>query len=191
MLLTSSQVSIAISSGIILLFTTALFLSGYAIQQRTLNDLRKAIRPEPRPSPKIHLQQPDRFQRSTTELADGTVVEVDEDGNVITGEEEVKVDPDAIRAPRMPQKLQSSRWLEVRPSRPEDVALRRLLEQQILKQQEETRQRREAEDMLRKKAEIEGPEKPLSRAERRRRIKEDIRDLSQGEGPVYYQRRLW
>lgn len=91
----------------------------------------------------------------------------------------------------MPQKLQSSRWLEVRPSTPEDVALRRLQEQQILKQVEERRQQREVEDTLRKQAEIEGPEKPLSRAERRRRIKQDIRDLSQGEGPVYYQRRLW
>ncbi|KAK8073821.1 hypothetical protein PG994_004720 [Apiospora phragmitis] len=193
MLLTSSQVSIAISSGIVLLFTTALFLSGYAIQQRTLNDLRKAIRPDPRPSPKIHLQQPDRFQRSTTELPDGTVVEVDDNGNIITGEEgvEAKVDPDAIRAPRMPQKLQSSRWLEVRPSTPEDVALRRLQEQQILKEAEEARRRREVEAMKKKKAEADGPEKPLSRAERRRRIKQDIRDLSQGEGPVYYQRRLW
>ncbi|KAK7917076.1 hypothetical protein PG985_010684 [Apiospora marii] len=196
MLLTSSQVSIALSSGIVLLFTTALFLSGYAIQQRTLNDLRKAIRPEPRPSPKIHLEQPDRFKRSTTELPDGTVVEVDDNGNIITGEDgtgevQAVVDPDAIRAPRMPQKLQSSRWLEVRPSTPEDVALRRLQEQQILKQAEEARRRKEAEEMLRKKAEVEGPEKPLSRAERRRRIKQDIRDLSQGEGPVYYQRRLW
>ncbi|KAK7946565.1 uncharacterized protein PG986_010886 [Apiospora aurea] len=194
MLLTSSQVSIAISSGIVLLFTTALFLSGYAIQQRTLNDLRKAIRPDPRPSPKVnHYQQPDRFKRSTTELPDGTVVEVNDDGNIITedGVSEAKADPDAIRAPRMPQKLQSSRWLEVRPTTPEDVALRRLQEQQILKETEEARRRKEVEDEKRKKAELEGPEKPLSRAERRRRIKQDIRDLSQGEGPVYYQRRLW
>lgn len=34
-------------------------------------------------------------------------------------------------------------------------------------------------------------EKPISRAERRRRIKQEIRELSQGETPVYYQRRLW
>lgn len=33
--------------------------------------------------------------------------------------------------------------------------------------------------------------KPISRAERRRLIKEEIRRLSQGEAPVYYQRRLW
>jgi hypothetical protein len=34
-------------------------------------------------------------------------------------------------------------------------------------------------------------EQPLSRAERRKRIKEEIMELSQGETPVYYQRRLW
>lgn len=33
--------------------------------------------------------------------------------------------------------------------------------------------------------------KPVSRAERRRLIKEEIMKLSQGETPVYYQRRLW
>ncbi|KAK8099314.1 uncharacterized protein PG998_012555 [Apiospora kogelbergensis] len=192
MLLTSSQVSIAISSGIVLLFTTALFLSGYAIQQRTLNDLRKAIRPEPRPSPKIHFQQPDRFKRSTTELPDGTVVEVDEDGNIIGEETEAKADPDAIRAPRMPQKLQSTRWqeIEVRPTRPDEVAQRRLQEQQLLKEIEEAKRRTE-ESRKAMDTELDGSEKPLSRAERRRRIKQDIRDLSQGEGPVYYQRRLW
>ncbi|KAK8070907.1 hypothetical protein PG997_011110 [Apiospora hydei] len=178
MLLTSSQVSIAISSGI----------ATYSERPAESHPAR------PRPSPKVnHYQQPDRFKRSTTELPDGTVVEVDDDGNIITedGVSEAKVDPDAIRAPRMPQKLQSSRWLEVRPTTPEDVALRRLQEQQILKETEEAWRRKEVEDEKRKKAELEGPEKPLSRAERRRRIKQDIRDLSQGEGPVYYQRRLW
>jgi len=35
------------------------------------------------------------------------------------------------------------------------------------------------------------PQKPMSRAERRRRIKEEIMKLSQGEERGYYQRRLW
>lgn len=34
-------------------------------------------------------------------------------------------------------------------------------------------------------------QKPISRAERRRLIKEEIQRLAQGEQPVYYQRRLW
>lgn len=33
--------------------------------------------------------------------------------------------------------------------------------------------------------------KPMSRAERRRKIKEDIQKLAQGDEPIYYQRRLW
>lgn len=34
-------------------------------------------------------------------------------------------------------------------------------------------------------------QKPISRAERRRLIKEEIQRLAQGDQPVYYQRRLW
>lgn len=34
-------------------------------------------------------------------------------------------------------------------------------------------------------------QKPISRAERRRLIKEEIQRLAQGEQAVYYQRRLW
>ncbi|KAG9244301.1 hypothetical protein BJ878DRAFT_567702 [Calycina marina] len=49
-LLTSSQVSVAITCTIIFLFTLALFLSGYVIQQQTVRDLRAAIKP--------HVNQP-------------------------------------------------------------------------------------------------------------------------------------
>ena len=34
-------------------------------------------------------------------------------------------------------------------------------------------------------------QKPVSRAERRRRIKEELRVMTEGNTPVYYQRRLW
>ena len=34
-------------------------------------------------------------------------------------------------------------------------------------------------------------ERPISRAERRRRIKAEIQRLAQGDTPIYYQRRLW
>ncbi|KAA8567740.1 hypothetical protein EYC84_008211 [Monilinia fructicola] len=46
MLLTSGQVSVAISSFIVFFFTTALFLSGYVLQQQTVRDLREAIKPQ-------------------------------------------------------------------------------------------------------------------------------------------------
>lgn len=81
MLLTSAQVSIAFSSGVVFIFTAALFLSGYAIQQRTLRDLRAAIKPTPRPSPRTYL--PDQFKKMTTELPDGTIAPVQDDEVVI------------------------------------------------------------------------------------------------------------
>ncbi|ELR04824.1 hypothetical protein VC83_07050 [Pseudogymnoascus destructans] len=45
MLLTQSQVSVFISAVTIFFFTLALFLSGYVLQQKTLTNLRAAIRP--------------------------------------------------------------------------------------------------------------------------------------------------
>lgn len=67
----------------VIIFTLALFLSGYAIQQRTLHDLRAAIAPHPPPDPyPVIAVLPDRFRRSTTELPDGTVVALDEDARL-------------------------------------------------------------------------------------------------------------
>lgn len=157
----------------VFLCTAALFFSGYVIQQRTLRDLRAAIKPSPRPSPKIFL--PDRFQKTTTELDDGTIVAVEDD------------------VPR--RRTQSGGMVvEVKQTvaEPERVA--------------DASAREEQKPVgVRDAAEIEGPtrtqidgeeggergEKPISRAERRRRIKEEIMKLSQGEERGYYQRRLW
>ncbi|KAJ9155208.1 hypothetical protein NKR23_g1999 [Pleurostoma richardsiae] len=200
MLLTSSQVSIAISSAIVVFFTLALFLSGYAIQQRTLRDLRAAIKPSPRPSPKIFL--PDRFRKSTTELPDGTVVAVDDDF-------------DRSAAARRIRRKRPGPVVEVRPTVPED---RTAGEQQ--QQQQQQQQNVMAPDKQGQAGQPAGKvsgagspwadraaadsrdddlvpnpndntQKPVSRAERRRLIKEEIRRLAQGEKPVYYQPRLW
>ncbi|KAH8662088.1 hypothetical protein BX600DRAFT_437511 [Xylariales sp. PMI_506] len=169
-LLTASQVSVAVSSTIVILCTAALFFSGYAIQQRTLRDLRKAIRPGPRPSPKIYL--PDRFKQQTTELEDGTVVEIDNGGASSGGE----APTDEI-------------VVEVRPTIPEEKSV-----QQPMAVIGEER-RNEADDDVKQAIQDQAAdtkaEKPLSRAERRRKIKQEIMELSQGESPVYYQRRLW
>ncbi|KAK6189297.1 R8 protein [Pestalotiopsis sp. IQ-011] len=185
-LLTSSQVSVALSSLIVISCTTALFLSGYVIQQRTLRDLRKAIRPDPRPSPKIYL--PDRFKQSTTELEDGTVVNI-----------EVHDAPSGNAA----QQKKGDFVVEVRPSVPEDASQRPLLEvkgrseaEDSLSEKDSASEDDTSEDDTKKQdtekpAENKDEEEPMSRAERRRRIKEEIRELSQGETPMYYQRRLW
>ncbi|OIW31102.1 hypothetical protein CONLIGDRAFT_631000 [Coniochaeta ligniaria NRRL 30616] len=190
MLLTSSQVSIAASSSVVLVFTSALFLSGYAIQQRTLRDLREAIKPSPRPKPQIFL--PDRFRTSTTELADGTVVVVDVDPGR----------PEAYRPPRRPEREQVV--VEVRPTvagdEAEDVrdAGRDRLDDAV----EVLREGRHGGESLPDdgekerdglKAEEGGTktQKKLGRAERRRRIKEEIQRLAQGDKRGVYQPRLW
>ncbi|KAF2015541.1 glycosyltransferase family 8 protein [Aaosphaeria arxii CBS 175.79] len=52
LLLTSGQVSVLLSSCIVLIFTVVLFFSGYVLQQRTVHSLQAAIRPtRPKPLP--------------------------------------------------------------------------------------------------------------------------------------------
>ncbi|KAH8702904.1 hypothetical protein GQ44DRAFT_717174 [Phaeosphaeriaceae sp. PMI808] len=56
LLLSSGQVSVILTAGIIFLFTFALFLSGYVLQQRYVYNLQAAIRPrlpKPLPPPKV------------------------------------------------------------------------------------------------------------------------------------------
>ncbi|KAK4239336.1 hypothetical protein C8A03DRAFT_14247 [Achaetomium macrosporum] len=171
MLLTSGQVSVAVSSGIVFLCTAALFLSGYALQQRTLRDLRAAIQ-TPKPSPKIFL--PDRFKQSTTELPDGTIVTLD-DGDGDRGAKEDRV-------------------VEIKPTLPDESSNQKYVsgEQSTKTAKEKGRSEKKGakgsarEDGPDRKL----PQKPMSRAERRRRIKEEIMKNSQGEDPRgYYQRR--
>ncbi|KAL8716930.1 MAG: hypothetical protein Q9225_005782 [Loekoesia sp. 1 TL-2023] len=47
MLLTSGQISMAISSSVVFIFTFLLFLSGYVLQQQTVRSLQAAIKPQP------------------------------------------------------------------------------------------------------------------------------------------------
>lgn len=59
-LLSQSQVSVVVTSGIIFTFTVLLFLSGYVIQQRTVTGLQAAIKPRlPPPPPSLQIQQHD------------------------------------------------------------------------------------------------------------------------------------
>ncbi|KAI1392092.1 uncharacterized protein F4822DRAFT_389610 [Hypoxylon trugodes] len=170
MLLTSSQVSVLISSGIVVLCTAALFFSGYAIQQRTLRDLRSAIQINraPRPSPKIYL--PDRFKRSTTELEDGTVVDVD-DPRLGNRRRKLRIEQE-----------DNDDIIVVRPTFPDEKPKQRKPHNQE-KNDVDVETPKNGEDM--------NNQKPISRAERRQKIKEEIRRLSEGKERVYYQRRLW
>jgi len=200
MLLNSSQVSIAISGGIILFFTTALFLSGVAIQHRTLRNLQSAIKPMAVSEPLVYL--PDRFKKTTTELEDGTIVTLADDW---TEDERARALAKGIR-------------LEVRPtpqsSTDNDNKQQKPLQPQQQsppkdKHQVKNEKNKESVDKMKdgKKGkkdsssstsdapaeEQEEEEQPLSRAERRRRIKEEIQRLAQGGDNVrktYYRPRL-
>lgn len=226
-LLTSSQVSVALSSLIVISFTSALFLSGYVIQQRTVRNLRAAIKPNT--SPQVYL--PDEFRTDTAELADGTIVVLDEYNRPVRQKAgrprgpggqalEHTVDHDAV-------------VLEIRETLPEEevvvVGVDQRQDQRAVAIEQLQKETEEAEDPglraqgpppvdaepapapepqpapweVRAEAarpgaddHVENPDdeeikKPISRAERRRLIKEEISRLSQGEQPVYYQRRLW
>ncbi|KAK3371994.1 hypothetical protein B0H63DRAFT_285572 [Podospora didyma] len=190
MLLTSSQVSFAISAGIIVIFAFALFLSGYVIQQRTLRDLREAIRPKP--SPKIFL--PDRFKQSTTELPDGTIITLDDDDANANRDPVVTVEvkqtlPEDLKIPTQQQQDQkpiarSEAEAEEEGTTPQQASKTTTSKRQPPKDKKKKNNKN-------KNNVVDEPPKPISRAERRRRIKEDIQKLSQGQEKGYYQRRLY
>ncbi|KAI0379067.1 hypothetical protein F5Y04DRAFT_260314 [Hypomontagnella monticulosa] len=170
MLLTSSQVSVIVTSGIVVLCTAALFLSGYAIQQRTVRDLRAAIRPHrvARASPKVY--QPDPPEKRTVELDDGTVVEITD----------AQVEGNSRKA--------EDNYIIVRPSLPGEKSKYQKQSKQDKKKKSSAKTRVGTQN---DEEEAVAEQKPISRAERRRQIKEEIRRLSEGKEPVYYQRRLW
>ncbi|KAL8400156.1 hypothetical protein RB594_000530 [Gaeumannomyces avenae] len=164
-MITSSQASVAISSIIVVACTTALFLSGYAIQQRTLRDLRAAIKPAPRPSPHIFYQESSDWRAA---LAGGE----DPEKAVAAAADE---QPVVIQIEQIQQQQQQQE--EGDGTNEENTA-------------DAADDQEEADAVVLLEADGKA-QKPLSRVERRRRIKEEIRKLSQGESPVYYQRRLW
>jgi hypothetical protein len=201
-LLTSSQVSVLVTFGIgrssatsprlsqcltgsnrqtVLFFTTALFLSGFAIQQRTLRQLRISIKQPPRPSPKTYL--PDRFKATTTELEDGTIIVL-----------ESEVEREA--------REQEQILIEVRPTIPEKERLETVVEEpepgyEAVAEEDVAVSERERNVLQQKEKTQSHPDpvvddqKPISRAQRRKLIKEEIRRLSHQDQPVYYQRRLY
>ncbi|KAI1271070.1 hypothetical protein F5Y07DRAFT_404766 [Xylaria sp. FL0933] len=165
-----------------LLFTSALFISGCLIQQRTLRDLRYAIKPAhvTRPKPKVWNSEALRKAKTTIRLEDGTLVEI-----------QSRLDPELETDP-LPETI------EVRPTIPEGEELGQ--EQKPiappLRDEAEDSAHEDDDDSaaLKVKPEWDGVQEggePLTRAERRRRIKAEIQRLSQGDTPVYYQRRLW
>ncbi|KAH6674905.1 hypothetical protein B0J14DRAFT_588396 [Halenospora varia] len=186
MLLTSSQVSVAISSFIVFFFTLALFLSGYVLQQQTVRDLRAAIKPQiVRPLPELQLYLPPQFREHDEEVpgnAKGPVPGLKRD--VTDGESsgnDGRDDEDMVGATRW-QKAKRRKEREMRQKALSDAA-----DGQESSGDSQTGQQGEESVETQPKKE----EKPLSRAERRKRIKEQI--LADGDGESFkgYKRRAW
>ena len=163
-------------------------MSGYAIQQRTLRDLRVAIRPrESKPSPKAHL--PAYFMR---------VTEVKEDGTVVVLESQADIDE------RTSKKYVLDAAVQVTETAPESVqdGPAEQAEAPVSSKGEATAEQLSILESIKAKAAqkawgVSHPDPlakvalPVSRAERRRLIKEEIQRLAVANKPVYYQRRLW
>lgn len=218
-LLTSSQVSVLVTSlvgmphssasthaepadantqpQIVISCTVALFLSGYVIQQRTLRDLRSAIKPrQPRPRPQSSPQfyLPEKFRKTRT-LEDGTIVDV-EDGNEIEAVAvEVQTVPEnepvvEVAHSEAEPEMQLERE-SVHPTQRVDkdhseassaqIAMMEALQSQVSQKSWAVEH---PDPLVKSKV-------PVSRAERRKLIKDEIHRLSTGDQKVYYQRRLW
>ncbi|KAF7924196.1 uncharacterized protein EAE97_010808 [Botrytis byssoidea] len=188
MLLTSGQVSVAISSFIVFFFTTALFLSGYVLQQQTVRDLREAIKPQ--------------FQAKLVglEVPDNLNINADRSGR--KGRIEVflpkKFENEAVREGN--RKAEES----------DKVIGKNGRNKKATGEENEEWSAVELEGSVEVEGEEEGaglvdnteginkgrgggiavPETPLSRAERRRRIKEEL--VTSGEGETFngYRRRV-
>lgn len=157
----------------VVICTFALFISGYIIQQRTLTQLRSAIKPrqETRPSPKVYL--PEKFQVRTKELEDGRVIDIDTEADI------------EVRRQRL--------LVEIKETKPNvdvegNAALERNIE--IIKQL----QAKVVDKMSTPEGHVEAPvknHKPVSKAKRRKMIKQELQKSAQAEDGLYYQRRMW
>ncbi|PHH77795.1 hypothetical protein CDD82_3362 [Ophiocordyceps australis] len=184
-LLTSGEVSILGSLAIVVVCTLALFFSGYVIQQRTLRDLRVAIQPREVRAHPPRAYLPDYFRPQQGSEGDGEAVSESE----------------AEREAREMQQALAAK-MNARPATPTpadvdkgDAAVA------ATDAGSSARQRAVVQELQAQVAAkawgVEHPDPakhsriPVTRAERRRIIKEEIRRLAEGEKPVYYQRRLW
>ncbi|KAL7910240.1 hypothetical protein GGI35DRAFT_448318 [Trichoderma velutinum] len=196
-LLTSSQVSMLATASMILLCASALFLSGYAIQQRTLRELRVAIRP--RQSPKAHL--PEEFRGALADLDESSLLVIETEAQrwsrearelapqIKVADAEIQVEETQVESNPEPEHKEQKeeehkeKSIAVPAGEPtkEQLAILATIQKSVADKSWAV----ENPDPLSKN------KAPISRAERRKMIKDEIKRLAQSEKPVYYQRRLW
>lgn len=222
-LLTSSQVSVAISSVIgtslqslipiqtlnslylVISFTSALFLSGYVLQQATVRDLRAAIKPQMvRPPPELQIYLPPQFRDEDLDqrgIVDATPVEVETFSNA-HGEEakdiEVGSEEDGNSSEESQENAEdeedmigATRWQKEKKRKERLLADSQQVQKPLQQQEIVAQDQHEASDQPTEDTKVEQEQRPLSKAERRKKIKEEI--LAAGEGESYkgYRRRKW
>ncbi|KAE8454481.1 hypothetical protein EG329_000104 [Mollisiaceae sp. DMI_Dod_QoI] len=204
MLLTSGQVSVAISTFIVFFFTTALFLAGYVLQQQTVRDIRAVIKPQlgraPPGGPELFLPPQFREDGYLVDVIVDPVLPPKEEERTSATNVEVQItqqeesnqsgdDEDSDAESKDEDMIGATRW--------QKAARKKQLE--ALRAEEENRAQKpfaneESKTVLDdngQKSEAQKEEEKLSRAERRKRIKEQI--LADGEGESFkgYRRRMW
>ncbi|KAH8122053.1 hypothetical protein FP744_10004809 [Trichoderma asperellum] len=201
-LLTSGQVSMLATATMIMLCTSALFLSGYAIQQRTLRDLRAAIRP--RQSPKAHL--PEEFRGALTDIEESGLIVLETEGQRWSREArsmgpQARVSDAEIQVEETPAEPDSEPESEPEPKAEQEEEEQREAPAAVPDGEPTKKQLEMLEKIQQSVADkswaVENPDPlsknkaPISRAQRRKMIKDEILRLAQSDKPVYYQRRLW
>ncbi|KAM5348882.1 hypothetical protein ACJ41O_008705 [Fusarium nematophilum] len=177
LLLTSSQVQVIASCLVVILCTSALFFSGYVIQQRTLRELRMAIKPRhTRPSPKVYL--PEKFRTRTKELEDGSVVDIDAEADMEVRRQRLMIEVKET----VPEMTVQQDGEATSTASSKNIEIIKELQAKVV------------EKMSAPAGHVEAPvknHKPVSRATRRKMIKQELQRLAQADEPAYYQRRMW
>lgn len=159
------------------MFTSALFLSGYVVQQKTLRDIRAAIAPQPPPPMEARLYLPEQFKEHVP-FPDDVTVGLTPDGNSHYPEDKgpIKdVDSQSLGVESGTQQAEQKPMYIVDSVQPAAELIKEA--QTDIETSVESEEKKE--------------EKRLSAAARRKKIKEEILAAGEGEGFKGYRRRMW
>lgn len=119
-LLTSSSISVAVSSGVIFVFTFLLFLSGYVVQQQTVRSLQAALHPPPTPTPTLPSLFQEGYDSAQTGTASstgsaGTAEAASNQTNLLGFQTRIKSDPEPSALPHSEDHIQVQSTAQAEP----------------------------------------------------------------------------
>lgn len=135
-----------------------------------------AIKPRHgRPSPKLYL--PEKFRTRTKELDDGSVVDIDTEADVEVRRQRLLIEvKETLPGAKLEGGVEGNAALE------RNIELVKQLQSKVV------------EKMSTPDGHVEAPvrnHKPVTRAQRRKMIKNELQKLAQTEESAYYHRRMW